>query len=159
MTLRYILQRKGVKWRRRYVITKTVEKKKKYKTITKGIYQEAYNHLQKKGWTPEAIKNYAEAGRMMVIGTYYENTRGGLSEGKIVHYGFPDKRNKAGEELNSPPYYGAVNESFEDAVNREYEELGYSETLDISIEDCQTPGAIDIDDIPEVLEYLMTLKR
>jgi len=125
-----------------------------------SIYVEACNHLRNNGWNSEMIGNLREAGRMCVVAMYYESLPEGMClEGKALQWGFKDDiLNKSGEELNSPPFYGYGYESFEDAVKREFKESGYSLILDISIEDCQTPKDIDLDDVDEVLQYLLELK-
>ena len=124
--------------------------------MEKGIYQKAYDYLIEHDWSQEDIDRYREAGRMMVIAEYLAETVD-LNEGSIS-YGFRDKTNSAGEEIDSPPFRTNSGSTFEDVVESEFRKYGYSETLDISIEDLQTPGGIDIDNQEEVLEYLLQLR-
>ena len=125
--------------------------------MKEDLYQTAYDYLLKNGWSVKGVNGLREAGRMMVIGTYLEYLNG--FDAGTVQYGFWHKLNKRGEELNSPPFYSRNGGTFESEVEREFAEHGYSLTLDISIEDLQTPGGIDIDDQDEVLKYLLEFRE
>lgn len=133
-----------------------------YRMVTKGIYSEAHDYLiREKGWSADMIAQERECGRMWIIGWYLSDINGAPENGSNmdIQYGFDNKFNNSGNALNSPPFYGRLFSSFEETVAKEYDKFGYSETLNISIEDCQTPGSIDIDDVEEVLEYLIQIRE
>ena len=94
---------------------------------------------------------------MMLIGSYYEDIYGGLYEGMMVQ--FSAVYSEDGEEITNftLPFYGEVGDSFEEVVEREYKEHGYSETLNISIEDC-SDERVDFSADPRVLEYLVKFR-
>ena len=118
-------------------------------------YQEAFDYLvAKEGWKSESVMRLGGVGRMAVISHYLE----GISEEDDKTLQFGSIVTESGEEIDGMPYHGNHDESFEDVVRREYEEFGYSQTLDISIEDCADESLI-IDDREEVLKYLMELQR
>ena len=127
--------------------------------MTSNLYTAAYNHLIKHGnWNSDSLTRLGEAGSMELVALYLEETEAGISDGYTCQAG--PVYSATGEEITNftLPYYGRYNESFEDVVNREYSTDGYSETLQISIQDCHNPQ-VDFSEDPEVLAYLLRLEE
>ena len=129
-------------------------------------YQEAYDWLLKNtDWDKDSLDRYAEGGRILIINMYNEKAYG-------EHYGeiFPDSVIFKGREVIIPMFKRKRNETFEEAVKREFNEYGYSDTLDLLLEDCiagrsgeflkecvdDTYGQSEREDL---LEYLTEMKN
>ena len=127
--------------------------------MTNNIYEEACNYLIEHGdWTTDGIDRLMEAGRMEVVAYYKEEVECGLDNGYACQNDSVYSEDDAEITNYCLPYYGRYDESFEDVVRREVLENGYSETLEISIEDCMNPK-IDFSNDRRVLEYLQRLQH
>ena len=124
-----------------------------------NLYTKAYNHLIKNGnWDSDSLTKFGEAGSMELVALYLEETEAGISDGYTCQA--DPVYSVTGEEITNftVPYYGRYDESFEDVIDREYRTDGYSETLQISIQDCRNQQ-VDFSKDPEVLAYLLRLEE